>query len=207
LRSAGAATIVEVDLSPEMLVWNRADRPPAIVADVMLLPFPNGSFGAAVASFVLNHLTDPVGGLAEIARVVQLGGALVASVYANSSHSESRDAVDTIARAHGWSPPEWYVNLKANAAPLLGTVDQMKAAATAAGLAHIHVDEVQVDVGIEEPGMLVDYRFGQAQFAEWRARLSPHTRAGVRSEAIATIADVMEPYRPRVVFLSARNEP
>lgn len=207
LRSAGAATIVGVDLSPDMLGWNRAERPPAVVADVMRLPFPDRSFDAAVASFVLNHLTDPVGGLVELARALQSGGALLATVYANTSHSENRDTVDEIARAHGWSPPSWYIDLKANAAPLLGTTAQMRVAATAAGFVDINVAEEDVDVGIMEPRKLVDYRFGQAQFAEWLARLAPSRSAAVRSEAIAAIADVMDPYRPRVVFLAARVGP
>ena len=69
LRAAGTATVMAADLSHDMLAWNRTARPPAVVADVMRLPFPSAVFDVAVASFVLNHLTDPVGGFAELARV------------------------------------------------------------------------------------------------------------------------------------------
>ena len=141
LRTAGAATIAQADLSHDMLAWNRDARAPAVVADVTRLPFPGAVFDAAVASFVLNHLADPVGGLLELARVIAPGGAVLATVYANSSHSANRDAVDAIATAYGWVPPIWYAEFKATRAPLLGDVGLMRAAAAAAALEAVEVDE------------------------------------------------------------------
>jgi SAM-dependent methyltransferase len=171
----------------------------------MRLPFPSAIFDVAIASFVLNHLTDPVGGLMELARVTRAGGAVLATVYANSSHSDNRDTVDGIARAHGWAPPKWYQDLKATAAPLLGASTPMTAAALAAALVDIAVDEEPVDVGLTEPHALVDYRFGQAHFAAWLAELSLDERAAVRDAAVRAIESDMEPYRPRVVFVTART--
>ncbi len=207
LRAAGAATVIAADLSHDMLAWNRAARPPAVVADVMRLPFPDAVFEVVVASFVLNHLTDPVGGLAELARVTRPGGAVLATVYANSSHSGNRDTVDEIARTHGWEPPMWYAELKATATALLGTSSSMSAAAAAASLIDIKVDEEPVDVGITEPQALVDYRFGQAHFAEWLAQFSLDERSALRTAAVHAIEGTMEPFRPRVVFLTARTTP
>jgi SAM-dependent methyltransferase len=205
LRAAGVAAIVGVDLSDEMLAWNRTSRPPAVVADVMQMPFLTDSFDVSVASFVLNHLTEPVGGLVELVRVVRHGGAVLATVYANTSRSDNRDAVDVVAQSHGWRPPDWYRELKAHATPLLGAAASMHYAATAAGLVDVRVDEEDVEVGVTEPSALVDYRYGQAQFAEWRATLGPGGYADARAAAIDVIAPRMEPYRPRVVFLAART--
>jgi SAM-dependent methyltransferase len=207
LRAAGTATVIAADLSHDMLAWNRPARPPAVVADVMRLPFPGAVFDVAVASFVLNHLSDPVGGLVELGRVARPGGAVTATVYANTSQSENRDTVDEVARTHGWVPPAWYAEFKATASVLLGTSASMGVAAAAASLIGIKVDEEPVDVGITEPQALVDYRFGQAHFAEWLAELSPDERAAVRAAAIQAIESAMEPYRPRVVFLTARTAP
>jgi SAM-dependent methyltransferase len=190
-----------------MLAWNRLARPPAVVSDVMRLPFPGAVFDAAFASFVLNHITEPVGGLAELARVVRPGGAVLATVYANSSHSASRDIVDETARVHGWVPPAWYVEFKATAAPLLGASAPMGAAAAAAALVDVEVDEEPVDVGLTEPEALVAYRFGQAHFAEWLSSLTPDARVAARAAAVRAISSTMEPYRPTVVFLAARTAP
>jgi SAM-dependent methyltransferase len=204
LVAAGSARIVQADLSHDMLAWNRVTRPPAVVADVMELPFPGAVFDAGVASFVLNHLDDPIGGLGELARVVRPGGAVLATVYAASSHSANRDTVDAIATTHGWSPPDWYTDFKATRAPLLGDVATMTSAAAATALEDIEVSEEPVDVRLRDPGALVDYRFGQAHFAGWLRHLQADERITAWNAAVDAIRNSMEPYRPRVVFLTAR---
>jgi SAM-dependent methyltransferase len=198
-----AAQVLAMDLSPAMLAWQAARRPPCAVADVRKLPLSAGSVDDAVAAFVLNHLLDPQDGLAELARVTRPGGAILAAVFANESRSAARDRIDATAGAVGWHAPAWYREMKATAAPILGTADAMAAAARAAGLADVHAEERQVDVGITEPGQLVRYRLGHPTFAAWLDAIGPERAADVAAEAERAVGNAMVPYRPSVVFLRA----
>jgi ubiquinone/menaquinone biosynthesis C-methylase UbiE len=100
------ATVLAMDSSPAMLAWQAAGRPPCAVADVRALPLPADSADDVVAAFVLNHLADPVTGLAELARVTRPGGAILATAFANDSRSAARDRIDAAAgAAAGRRPP------------------------------------------------------------------------------------------------------
>lgn len=69
------AFIVGSDLSYGML--RRApDRFGRITADASWLPFRDGSFDAAVLAFMLFHVAEPCGAVAEIRRIVKEGGAI-----------------------------------------------------------------------------------------------------------------------------------
>ena len=192
---------IAMDLSSDMLAWNARTRPPCAVGDIRALPVRNGRADDAVAAFVLNHLTEPSAGLAELVRVTRPGGAVLAAVFSNASRSEARDRVDAVARDAGWQVPDWYVELKATATPVLGTASAMGAAARTAGLADIVVEERPVDVGVTEPGQLVSYRLGQPPFASWLDRIGPRRATGIAAHAAAAIRPIMQPYLPIVVFL------
>lgn len=202
LQGAGARSIA-VDLSAEMLAWEAPARPPAFVADVRRLPVADGQVDDVLGAFVYNHLTDPVRGLAEAARVTRSGGAVLACVYATASRSEVRDLLDEAARREGWAPPDWYAALKQDAVPLLGTAAHMAGAAAEAGLEVVVAEERDVDVGVTTPEQLVDYRLGQAHFAAWVAAMDERRATEVRAMLADHIRPVMRPYEPRVVFLAA----
>jgi len=68
LRSAGFVS-TGVDLSPGMAC--------DVVGDATRLPFPDASFGAALALHMLYHLPDPASGVRELARVVRRDGVVV----------------------------------------------------------------------------------------------------------------------------------
>ncbi|MGH8975860.1 MAG: class I SAM-dependent methyltransferase, partial [Acidimicrobiia bacterium] len=191
--------------SRDMLAWEAPARPPCAVADLRFLPFVAGSVDDAVAAFVLNHLLDPAAGIAELIRVTRPGGAILANVYSNASQSDARDRIDEVAADAGWQVPDWYLEMKSEAVPLLGTAGDMEDVAVRAGLVDVVVDERPVDVGITEPHQLVRYRFGQAHFAAWLDRIGPQQAAAVRERAADAIRPVMEPYRPIVVFLAGRR--
>src|SRR2546429_3796965 len=144
--NAQHARAIATDLSAGMLAWNAAVRPPCAVADIRALPLTDGSVDDAVAAFVLNHLTDPAAGLAELARVTRPAGAVLAAVFGNDSHSDARDRIDAAALAAGWQVPDWYRELKTAAAPILGTAAAMAGAAPAAGLTAVHAEEREVGV-------------------------------------------------------------
>lgn len=197
------ARVVGMDLSADMLSWRASRRPPAVVADVTALPLPAGAVDDTVCAFVLNHLVDPGAGLGELARVTRTGGAVLACVYSNAGFSPAREVLDEAARAEGWIPPDWYLQLKAESAPLLGSTKEMARVAAAAGLTDVRVDEREVDVGVNDPEQLVAYRLGQANFAPWLKTLGPRRTTEVTARLVARVRPVMAPYRPLVVFLSA----
>jgi len=87
------ATVAFVDSSPRMVELARARGVDAQVGDVQDLPFEDGIFDTVVAAWMLYHVPDLNRGLAEVARVLKPGGALIA--VTNSVHhlSELRDLV------------------------------------------------------------------------------------------------------------------
>ena len=202
LRAAGAA-VVALDLSADMLRWDRTHRPPCVAAGIGQVPIAVGSVDDIYASFVLNHVAEPVVAMRELARTARPGGAFLATTFANESASAVRDRIDDVARSRGWEPPDWYAALKADVIPLLGSAGAMRAAAVDAGLASIDVEETAFDVGVTEAAQLVDYRFGQAHVAAWFRTMDAPTVEAIRADAIAAVEPVMVPYRPTVVFLSA----
>jgi ubiquinone/menaquinone biosynthesis C-methylase UbiE len=202
--TARQAAVLAVDLSAGMLAWSAATRPPCVVADIRALPLAGGSVDDVVAPFVLNHLAEPVAGLTEFARVIRPGGAVLATVFSNGNRTGVRDRIDVLAAGWGWRAPAWYGALMTSAMPLLGSRAGMAAAASAAGLARVRAEERPVDVGVTEPDQLVSYRLGHPVFAAWLDAIGER-RAGEFARAAAeAVRPVMEPYRPLVIFLSAR---
>ncbi len=70
-----------IDLSQTMLVRARkrlqSNRPAYVAADVSCLPFADASFDGATCGYVMEHVPDTLGGLAEIARVLRPGGRML----------------------------------------------------------------------------------------------------------------------------------
>ncbi|MEX0726031.1 MAG: class I SAM-dependent methyltransferase [Planctomycetaceae bacterium] len=70
--------IVACDLSWKMLMRAgerlKSSRPSFITADMTKLPFADESFDCVTCGWVIEHLPDPVPGLAEVYRVLQPGG-------------------------------------------------------------------------------------------------------------------------------------
>ena len=92
--------------------WRPTALGPAVTADVTALPFRDRAFDVVVAAFVVNHLPDPVAGLAELRRVTRPRGAVLASTF-SVERAAAKGAVDEVAAAHGFVPPGWYADLQA----------------------------------------------------------------------------------------------
>lgn len=85
--------VIAVDLSPRMVELARQRGVDARVADVQALPFGDGEFDCVVAAWMLYHVPDLEGGIAELARVLQPGGTLVAVTNSRFHLIELRELV------------------------------------------------------------------------------------------------------------------
>jgi SAM-dependent methyltransferase len=83
LACTRGAAVMAVDAEPDMLTLARLHAPDADVRQATLpqLPFAAGSFDAAVANFVINHVGDPAAAIAELRRVVRPGGRVAVTIW------------------------------------------------------------------------------------------------------------------------------
>ena len=75
--------VAAVDPSESFVAAARARNPGAEVlhAPAERLPFPDRAFDAALAQLVVHFMSDPIAGLAEMARVTRTGGVVAACVW------------------------------------------------------------------------------------------------------------------------------
>ncbi|CAN5636603.1 class I SAM-dependent methyltransferase [soil metagenome] len=89
VERVGARQVAAIDPSEPFIQATR-ERHPGV--DVRLgtaerLPFPDATFHASLAQLVVHFMTDPVGGLSEMARVTRVGGSVAASVWDHASNN------------------------------------------------------------------------------------------------------------------------
>lgn len=200
--AAGATAVIAIDSAVGMLAHDASRRAPAVAGDALALPFAAATFDAAVAAFSLNHLTDPAGGLREMARVTRRGGALLASSYAADDDHPVKVAVEAALAAHGWKPDGWYATMRTEAASLLATANACAAAAGAAGLEAV-VEPVRVAFPELEARDLVAWRLGMAQHAPFLGRLPRAEQDAVAVEALARLGDAPPPLVRSILVVSA----
>lgn len=172
-----------------------ATTPPTTVqADALDLPLRTGSLGGVVAAFSLNHLTDPVRGLREAARVTAGGGPLVVTAYAADDDHPVKAATVAALTAAGWRAAPWYMALQQRAMPLLATPDRCLDAARRAGL-DARCDSLRIAFPELSAGDLVAWRLGMAQHAPFVAGLDPAALEQVKADAL----DRLGPDHPTLV--------
>jgi ubiquinone/menaquinone biosynthesis C-methylase UbiE len=78
------ASVVAVDLSPEMLAWGRAQASDKGIGNIEFeigaaedLPFAAGSFDAVITRYAIHHFAEPAVALREMARVARADARLV----------------------------------------------------------------------------------------------------------------------------------
>ena len=79
LSELPAATLIATDQSMRMVELTRQRGVDARVADVMDLPFGDATFDVVVAMWMLYHVPDLEGALAQVRRVLRPGGLFVAA--------------------------------------------------------------------------------------------------------------------------------
>lgn len=176
---------------------------PGAAGDALALPFRAGAFGAVVASFCLNHLSDPAAGLAEAARVTQPGGAVVASAYAEDDDHPVKTAVEQAVTEAGWAPAPWYRQVKADAMQLATTGRMANVAAGVPGLVEVRAARHELAFPDLGPGELVEWRLGLAQIAPFLGALPSAEQAAVSAAALERLGEHPPPLVRRVVILTA----
>ena len=83
VKRLGPLAVAAVDPSEQFVAAARARHPGVKVLEASAehLPFPADAFDAALAQLVVHFMKDPVGGLAEMARVTRRGGVVAACVW------------------------------------------------------------------------------------------------------------------------------
>ncbi|MEU2626471.1 class I SAM-dependent methyltransferase [Kitasatospora sp. NPDC007106] len=83
------AQVTAVDAEPGMVELAAENVPGADVRHAVLpeLPFPDASFDAVVANFVINHVEDPAAALTELRRVTRPGGRVAVTVWAATGNT------------------------------------------------------------------------------------------------------------------------
>lgn len=147
------------------------------------LPFPDDAFDAALAQLVVHFMTDPVGGLREMARVTRSGGTVAACVW---DHGGGQGPLSTFWRAAGDIDP--------------GRTDESHLAGVREG----HLRDLFVEAGIEEveqtrltvavPYLTFaewwePYTFGVGPAGDYLANLPPGLRDAVRDRCAQLLPD------------------
>ncbi len=143
-QQAAKPRIVAVDLAEEMLKLARPKLAPLglqhriefVRADVKALPYPDHSFDGVFSNTILHHIPDPLPFLRETARILRPGGVLLIRDLFRPATPEAAHALVQL-HAAGADPYQQKLFFDSFCAAL--TLDEARACADAAGLAHARV--------------------------------------------------------------------
>jgi SAM-dependent methyltransferase len=199
--AAAGGRALALDAAVGMLDVDRSARPPAMAADVRVLPVRDAAVDGVVAAFSLNHVDDPVAALRECRRVCAPGAPVVFSSYAVDEPHPVKAAVAGALAEHGFRLEPWADTLFRDVVPLLADPTRCLEMTVLAGLdAAARV----VDVAFPElaPRDLVAWRLGMPQHAPFVATLPAPARDGVRARALERLGDA-PPLVRRIIVVTA----
>jgi ubiquinone/menaquinone biosynthesis C-methylase UbiE len=195
------ARVISSDAALGMLRYRSRVRPPAACADVASLCFRTRTFDGVVAACVLNHVPDLHAALTELARVVRAGGVILASAFSERQHP-AKVAIDDVLARHGFDPPRWFTTFKSEREPQTAWIDNLRDAATRAGLTGVDVEDVGVDLSMLDAEALVGYRLGLAHVQPFLTSLDARSRAALEHEAAIGCAPTLDVPMSLLVLLA-----
>ncbi|MGB9378333.1 MAG: class I SAM-dependent methyltransferase [Mycobacteriales bacterium] len=175
--SARGASVIGVDESASMLRTAAGYLPRLLRGRVQRLPVRDASVDIVVGNCVVNHLPDPVAGLAELRRVLRPAGRLALTAWDMTGANEAISVVARAVRAAGVDAPD----LPANPFAAHGDPAAFAALLGTAGLHDVTVAPVHV-VHVVEPGAWWEaLRSGTVMTSGQLAALDPASRQRVRA--------------------------
>jgi SAM-dependent methyltransferase len=190
----GADGVAAVDPS-EPFAAACASRVPGVRVEVAVaeaLPFPDGSFDAALSQLVVNFMTDAPAGVREMRRVTRSGGTVAAAVW------DYADGMILLCRF--W---EAAVALDPAAADLdegrsmpYCLPDELEELWGGAGLEDVRTGELVVEAGYDGfDDLWQPLESGVGPSGAYAAALAPERRAGLREELRRRLAPGEGPFR------------
>jgi ubiquinone/menaquinone biosynthesis C-methylase UbiE len=197
------ARVLAVDRSLGMVGHVQGRGWSAIVADALALPFGPDRFDGALAGFLLNHLSPgPV--LAELARVVRVGGVILGTTWNGGRPDPVKTAIDGTLASRGWVRPGWYETIKSEVEPVSGDPSRLAEAAEEAGLVDVVATPYGEDLPVRDPRAVVEYRLAMPHIAPWVAGLDQSEYTDLRREAVAAVVPHVSRWRPESIILTGR---
>jgi len=173
----GADAVAAIDPSPSF-VAALTQRLPGVEAVAEHLPFADQAFDLTIAQLVVHFMSDPVAGVAEMARVTTSGGTVAASVW---DFAGGRAPLSLF-----WRVARELDGAAVDESGLTGArVGQLEGVFRSAGLSRVRGGELTVDVPYASPDdWWQPYTLGVGPAGDYVAGLDPARREALRRRAI-----------------------
>jgi ubiquinone/menaquinone biosynthesis C-methylase UbiE len=189
IAAARGAIVTGVDVAAAMVARASAAHPEITFREgnAESLPFPDASFDAAVANFLILHLGDPDRGAAELARVLAHGGAVAMTSWDDAERAEIFGLLDAAVERAG--------------APASGGVpegpdpfrfaddSELRALLERAGLDDVRVDTVSFEQQLALQDLWRGVSDGTVRMRAYLRAQSPETRERIRDAVGELLAE------------------